>query len=193
MHRWNCMVWVAMLWVGCASALDVGTQAPDFALPDVRTGRTVSPADLLEDHQAVVVVFIATGCPYSNAFNHIMSDLARKYSAKNVAFVGVNSNRTEPVDAVRRHAEENDFPFPVVKDEGNVVADRYGAQVTPEVFLVAQNGEIVYHGALGNSRQPTTRAEEVNGEELGGALEDHLSGRPVAVPRTKAFGCTIKR
>lgn len=171
---------------------DLGS-APDFRLPDVRTGQTVALSELARDHRAVAVIFIATACPYSNAFNHVMSDLARRYESQGVAFVGINPNKTEPAADVRRHAEQHEFPFPVLKDEGSVVADLYKAQVTPEVFLVTPELKVIYHGALGNSRQPTTKAEEANGDELAAALDEFLAGKPITTPQTKMFGCTIKR
>ncbi|GAB4238074.1 MAG: hypothetical protein Kow00109_12340 [Acidobacteriota bacterium] len=189
-------LFLALVFLGLAGTLGLGAdlgEAPDFRLPEVRTGRTVALSDLARDHKAVAVIFIATGCPYSNAFNHVMSDLARRYESQGVAFVGINSNKTEPVENVRRHAEQHGFPFPVLKDEGSAVADLYKAQVTPEVFLVTPDLKVVYHGALGNSRQPTTKAEEANGDELAAALDEFLAGKPVSTPQTKMFGCTIKR
>lgn len=175
-----------------ADGITVGDAAPEFELTDVRTGSTVALGDFSEK-EAVAVIFIATQCPYSNAFNGVMADLAQRYGEKGVAFVGINSNKTEPAEEVSRHAEENGFGFPVLKDPGNRIADLYGATVTPEVFLVGQSGEVVYHGAIGNSKNPTTRAAGANGEELSLAINELLANEPLTRTQTKMFGCTIKR
>ncbi len=186
-------VLVTVAAVACAqAAINIGAQAPDFALPDVKTGRQVALSGLGE-REATVVLFIATQCPYSNAFNRVMADLASEYGARKVAFLGINSNSTEPADEVRAHAEKHGFPFPVLKDEGNQVADRFGATVTPEAFVFDRQGKLVYHGAVGNSRNPTTKESEAVGDELAAALEAVLSGASPEPAKTKMFGCTIKR
>jgi peroxiredoxin len=174
------------------AGIELGSQAPDFSLPEVRTGQTVALTGLGE-HDATVVLFIATQCPYSNAFNRVMADLGRQYASRKVAFVGINSNYTESAQEVKEHAERHQFPFPVLKDEGNRVADRYGATVTPEAFVFDRSGKLVYHGALGNSRNPTTKESEAVGDELAAALEAVLAGGSPEPAKTKMFGCTIKR
>lgn len=186
---------ISSLGLACAAAPDgitAGDQAQDFTLNNVRTGRTVSLSDY-RDARAVAVVFIATQCPYSNAFNHVMADLAHKYESKGVVFLGINANKTEPVDQVREHAEKHGLDFTVLKDDGSKVADRFGAMVTPEVFLLDPSWKVVYHGALGNSHQPTTNPSKTNGEELTAALDAYLAGQPITTTTTKMFGCTIKR
>lgn len=171
--------------------IKIGEKMADFTLPDVGG----KPHSLYEfkGNKAVAVIFIATQCPYSNAFNHIMAKLAREYAERGVAFVGINANKTEPVAQVAEHARTHSLGFPVLKDEGNVIADQLGARVTPEVFLLDANWTLRYHGALGNSHQPTTKPEEATDVEVRPALEAVLGGQPVAMAETKAFGCTIKR
>jgi peroxiredoxin len=172
--------------------LKIGDKLEGFTLPDASSGETVSLADF-KDSEAVVLMFIATGCPYSNAFNKVMADLADRYGPKGVTFVGINSNKTEPTPKVKQHAADNGFGFPVLKDDANKFADQLGAQVTPEVFLLDDDAKLRYHGAIGNSRNPTTKAAEANGDELVAALEAVLAGRDPALAETKMFGCTIKR
>lgn len=173
-------------------ANDIGSIAPGFSLPDARSGKTVSLSDFPEA-KAIAVIFVATRCPYSNAFNQVMNDLAAEYKSKGVVVLGINSNGTEPVEEVAKHSEENNFSFSVLKDEGFEIADRYGAQVTPEVFLLDSRLQIQYHGALGNSKQPTTKASEANFLDLKQALDALLESKEIPVQTTKMFGCSIKR
>ena len=172
--------------------IKVGEKMADFSLPEA--GNEVSHSLYANaGKKAVAVIFIATKCPYSNAFNQVMANLAQEYESKGVAFIGINSNKTEPATEVAEHAQAHNFGFPVLKDADNVIADRLGASVTPEVFLVDSSRTLRYHGALGNSARPTTKASEASDAEVRPALEAVLNGRPIAQSETKAFGCTIKR
>ena len=186
-----------VFWSACnagelpAAKIKVGEKMADFTLPDVN-GKPHRLYDI-GGKKAVVVIFIATRCPYSNAFTHVMASLAHEYEGRGVAFVGINANHTEPVSEVAEHARTHGLDFLVLKDEGNRVADQVGASVTPEVFLLDGTWTLRYHGALGNSHQPTTNPDKTNADELRPALEDVLKSKPAEVTETKAFGCSIKR
>lgn len=174
------------------AAVKVGDKAPHFALTDVRTGREAA-LDQLTGPRGAVLIFVATECPYSNAFNKVMSDLAREYESKGLKLVGINSNKTEPLNAVKQHAEKEGLEFMVLKDEGNRIADQFGATRTPEVYVLDQNNVVNYHGAIGNSKMPTTKPEAATADDLRPALDAVVNGTRPPVPETKAFGCTIKR
>ena len=171
--------------------IKVGEKMADFTLPDVN-GKPHRLYDF-EGKKAVAVIFIATRCPYSNAFTHVMASLAHEYESRGVAFIGINANSTEPVTEVAEHARAHGLDFLVLKDEGNKVADELGASVTPEVFLLDSTWTLRYHGALGNSHQPTNNPSKTTDDEIRPALEDVLNGKPAQVTETKAFGCSIKR
>ena len=98
--------------------------------------------------------------------------------------MGVNSNnwesRQEIVDARARAWVR----FPMIKDEGHVIADRLGADRTPEAFLVDAAGRLRYRGWV-KSKQESP--------DLQHALDAVLEGRPVRRPVTKAFGCAVDR
>lgn len=173
------------------SSVKIGDKIADFTLKDSQG--LAHSLNQSKGTKATVVIFIATRCPYSNAFTHVMAELSREYHDKGVRFIGINANKTEPALEVRQHAEKNGLGFLVLKDETDEVANRLGAQVTPEVFLLDSAMTVKYHGAVGNSRNPTTKLEEANGDELKAALDAVLTGKAVSVTSTKAFGCTIKR
>jgi len=137
-----------------------------------------------------VLMFIATQCPYSNAYNDRMRDMAAAYAKKGILFVGINSNKTESVEEAAAHARKHGFAFPVLKDTGNKVADLYDAKRTPEVFVIGKDGKLVYHGRIDDNSDD---AAKVTSPDLKNALEAVLAGQPVARAETKAFGCTIKR
>ncbi|MCI0421835.1 MAG: thioredoxin family protein [Acidobacteria bacterium] len=171
-------------------SIKVGERVQDFSLTD-HSGKTHSLAQF-QGKNSVAIIFMATDCAYSNAFDQQMVQLAKDHEANGVAVVGINSNSTER-DKIASHAAKHGFPFPVLKDEDNVLADRFGALVTPEVFVLDSKFIVRYHGALGSSNNPTTDAAKTNSEDVRSALEALLKGEQIAVKETKAFGCTIKR
>ncbi|HKD17718.1 MAG TPA: thioredoxin family protein [Thermoanaerobaculia bacterium] len=167
----------------------IGAPAPTFDLKTL-DGKPFSLADASKSNKAVVLMFIATKCPVSNAYNDRMRDIANEYGKKGILFVGINSNNTEPESEVRSHAKEHGFAFTIVKDPGNKVADLYNAQHTPEIFIVGPDGKLIYHGRIDENQQEPAK---VASPDLKNALNEILAGQPVAKAETKAFGCSIKR
>ncbi len=163
----------------------LGSKVDDFALRDTSGGQ-VQFASLRGP--VTVVVFISTKCPVSNSYNDRMNAIYKDYSQRGVKFVFVNANRGESLQEVERHARDH-FSFPVYKDVDNVVADRFGATVTPEAFVIDATGTIRYHGSIDDS-QVVQRVQE---NRLRNALDAVLEDKPVAAAETKAFGCSIKR
>jgi thiol-disulfide isomerase/thioredoxin len=161
----------------------VGAQAPQLKLTDLDGKPVTIAAD-----RPTVILFVSTKCPVSNAYNERMIALHRDYSSR-VNMVFVNSNDNEPPAEIRQHAAEVGFRFSVYKDPGNLTADAFGAQLTPEAFVVDKNGIVRYHGAIDDQRN----LARVRVTGLRTALDAVLAGRPVELERTKAFGCTIKR
>jgi peroxiredoxin len=166
----------------------IGSAAPAFDLKSL-DGKPFSLADAEKTNAYVVLMFIATQCPYSNAYNDRMRDMAAAYAKKGVLFVGINSNKTESIEETAAHAQQHGFAFPVLKDPGNKVADLYGASHTPEIYVVGKDGKLLYHGRIDDS----TDTAKVTTHDLSNALDELLAGQPVAKAETKAFGCSIKR
>jgi peroxiredoxin len=170
----------------CAQEFKLGSQVSDFQVRDL-DGQPIAFSAL--KGPLTVVTFIATQCPVSNSYNQRMIDLYKDYASKNVKFIFINANRSEPASEVRDHARRVGFPFAVYKDPGNVLADRFDAQVTPESFVIDSSGTIRYHGSIDDSMEES----HVHVRRLRAALDAVLAGKPVPSAETKAFGCTIKR
>jgi peroxiredoxin len=167
----------------------IGAPAPAFSLTTI-DGKPFSLAGAEKADSLVVLVFISTQCPYSNAYNDRMRDMAAAYAGKGVQFVGINSNVAETVQDVADHARKHGHTFTIVKDPGNKVADLYDAKRTPEVFVVDKDGKLRYHGRIDDNSDD---AAKVSSPDLKNALDALLAGQPVVKAETKAFGCTIKR
>jgi len=172
-----------------AAGPQLGAPAPAFALTTL-DGQGFTLAEAARSHKAVVVMFIATQCPYSNAYNDRMRDMAAAYAKRGVLFVGINSNKTEPAEEVANHAKKHGFGFPLMKDPENKVADLYDARHTPEIYVVDSQGILRYHGRIDENYE---NPAGVTSPDLKNALEDMLAGKPIQRAETKAFGCSIKR
>ncbi len=143
----------------------------------------------LKGKNGAVLVFVSAQCPVVQGYNERLKQLAKDLKEKNIALIGVNSNSTETVERIKSHAAEKDYNFPVLIDKGNVVADKFGAMSTPEVFFIDANDKLVYHGAIDNSRL----GDNITANFLRDAIDAKMSGKTIEKPVTKSFGCGIKR
>lgn len=165
----------------------IGATIEDFTLPDA-DGKEHSLASL-KGKNGSVLIFIATKCPVSNAYNERMEKLAQEYKSRGINVIGINSNTAEGADAVKAHAAQNSLTFAILKDPANKIADRLGATVTPEAYFLDASNKLVYRGRIDNAKD----VAQVNSSDLRDAIEATLAGKPVAKTTASAFGCTIKR
>ncbi len=176
----------SMASVSHAQDFKVGAPVHDFALKQL-DGSPVQFSALKGN--VTLVMFISVQCPVSNAYDDRMNLLYQDYAPKGVRFVVINANRTEPAAAVQEHAKAHNFPFTVYKDENNVVADKFGASVTPETYVIDAIGTLRYHGSIDDSQNPS----RITTQRLRLALDAVLAGKEPPQTETKAFGCTIKK
>ena len=174
--------------------LELGADAPDFALPEVVSGKTVRRDDF-RGQSALLVMFICTHCPF---VKHVEKELARMgedYAGKPIALVAISSNDAEnyPDDSpagLKRQAEALGFRFPYLYDESQAVARAYYAACTPDFFLFDGAFKLVYRGQLDASRPGN--GVPVTGKDLRAAIDAVLAGTPVAADQKPSIGCNIK-
>src|ERR1043166_773123 len=165
----------------------IGSAIEDFTLPDAN-GVNHSLKSLM-GKKGAVIIFVATKCPVSNAYNERMQKVYEDYQAKGINVIGINANSTEPAAEVKSHAAEKGLKFTILKDEGNKIADRLGATRTPEVYLLDAKGKLAYHGRIDNAQKP----ESITSNDLREALDQMIEGKAVTKTEGAAFGCSIKR
>jgi peroxiredoxin len=169
----------------------VGKKIANFTLKDTN-GRPVS-LESLKDKKAVVVVFLGTECPINNAYLFPLSQMHKNYASHGVQLLGINSNSQDTPDRVAVHAKENSIPFPVLKDEANKVADEFGAQRTPEAFLLDNEQRIRYRGRIDDQFGIGYKRTAPTTHELVDALNALLAGKPIAKSTSTVAGCIIAR
>ena len=132
-----------------AQGLSIGSAMEDFSLADT-SGKTQSLSSL-KGKNGAVVIFLSAQCPVVRMYNERINQLASEYAAKGINFIGINSNVSESPDAVKGHAELN-YRFPMLLDKGSVLANKLGANVTPEAYYIDAKNVLLYHGAIDNDR-----------------------------------------
>ena len=180
-----------LLLAACANAeeLPIGAAAPKFSLVNAVDGKTVS----FTPGKISVVVFTCNQCPYAKAFEPRIIEVAKQYQPKGVVFYAIDPNdeaqySVESLAEMKAHAVERGYPFPYLKDADSSVARRYGARVTPHVYVFDGAGVLRYRGYVDDSAKPAER--KTTG--LSNALDELLAGKAVSNQATRAFGCTIK-
>jgi len=143
--------------------------------------------------QVMVVAFLGVECPLANLYAPRLVALAKKYQGKSVGFIAVNSNAQDTLAAVRDQARSNRMTFPVLKDAGNAVADRFGAKRTPEVFVLDAKRAVRYHGMIDDQYGYQQRRNEPTKSYVAEAVDALLTSGTVALAETPVQGCHIGR
>ena len=177
-----------------SAMIPLGSEAPDFRLPDVVSGRELTLDDVRSD-VATVIMFICNHCPYVKHVQDGIVRLADDYAAKGVSFAAINSNdvRNYPDDSPERMvevAEEKGYSFPYLFDETQEVARVYDAACTPDFFIYDAAMKCVYRGQLDDSRPGN--GKPVTGKDMREALDALIEGREIAPEQIPSVGCNIK-
>jgi len=177
-----------------STMLALGTPAPDFALPDVVTGRTIS-LETFRGKTALLLMFICRHCPFVIHVQDELARIGRGYASTGLGIVAISANDAvaHPEDApasLREMAETLGFTFPLCHDESQSVAKAYRAACTPEFYLFDAARRLVYRGQLDDAR-PGGDAP-VTGRDLRAAIDAALAGRAPDAAQRPGIGCNIK-
>lgn len=180
---------------GGNSQLTLGEQAShtEVKMVDV-SGEKVSVADAAGEN-GVVVMFSCNTCPFVIKWEDRYSEIKAHAKKNNVGMIVLNSNHTkrsgdDSYEAMKKHASEKKYDFYYVLDENSVLANAYGGQTTPHVFLFNGDMQLVYKGAIDDSYKS---ADQVKKAYLKDAISSLGNGSTIQVAETKPVGCSIKR
>lgn len=174
--------------------LGLGTVAPDFALPDVVTGKIVRRDDF-RGQKALLVMFICTHCPYVKHIERGIAALGMDYDGEPISIVAISSNDAVnyPDDSpagLKKQAQTMGFRFPYLYDETQAVAKALAAACTPDIFLFDGDFKLVYRGEFDRSRPGN--GVPVTGEDLRAAIDAVLAGKAPLKDQRPSIGCNIK-
>jgi peroxiredoxin len=180
-----------------AFAVRVGEQAPDFNAVDSN-----GQSHALSQYKGkfVVLEWHNNGCPYTRKHyvSGNMQNLQKEWIAKGVVWFTVISSAPGAQGYVTA-AEENAYlkqmkasPTAALLDPQGTLGHLYNAKTTPEMFIIAPDGKLVYQGAIDD--HPTTEADDIPKSKnyVSVALTEAMSGRPVDEPSTRSYGCSVK-
>jgi thiol-disulfide isomerase/thioredoxin len=166
---------------------------PDFNLPNV-LGGTLKKSDLV-DNKVTVVMFLCNHCPYVQAIENRILNLATDYLAKDqsVGFIAICSNDAndfpeDSFDAIKEKVEIKNFPFPYLYDEDQSTAKKFEAVCTPDIFVFNKKLKLNYRGRFDDSWKDEAK---VKSEDLRLAIEATLNQKRID-NQIPSMGCSIK-
>jgi thiol-disulfide isomerase/thioredoxin len=183
-------------------SLPIGSPAPPFSLPGT-DGKTYSLASF-DKSDILVIIFTCNHCPTAQAYEDRIIQLTNDYASKKVSVVAIMPNDPSSInldelgytdmgdsfEEMKLRAKEKKFNFPYLYDgENEKVALAYGPIATPHVFIFDRKRILRYSGRIDNIEKPTKTPTE---KDTRNAIDELLAGKPVSVPTTKVFGCSIK-
>lgn len=162
------------------------TLLPGFVLISLWSLLSFSPPKI------TVYVFLNTECPISQQYTKRLAELQRAYSPGGISFLAVYPLPTDTPATIAAFQKTYKLPYQSQPDPEKKTAHQLNAQITPEVAVVDNNGQVYYQGAIDNwyytlgrhRPQPTVHY-------LRDALESILNNRKVITPKTEAIGCLI--
>jgi peroxiredoxin len=178
-----------------STMLSLGSEAPDFALPEVTSENIVKLDDFRGTVKALVVTFICAHCPYVKHVEQGLAAFGRDYADKPVGIVAISSNdavahRDDAPEYLSRQSQRLGFTFSYLYDETQEVARAYEAACTPDFFLFDDEMRLVYRGQFDASRPGS--GIPVTGRDLRAAVDAVLAGTPVSPDQKPSIGCNIK-
>lgn len=177
-----------------STMIDLGTPAPDFALPDTVSGRTLRYADVA-GAQGTLVMFICNHCPYVKLIEHDLPSLGRECQSVDIGVVAISANDAESYpddspDKMAALARRLGYPFPYLHDASQDTARAYQAACTPDFYLFDGSGLCVYRGQYDDARPGNGVA--VTGRDLRAAVRQLTEGKPPLADQRPSLGCNIK-
>jgi peroxiredoxin len=175
--------------------VEVGGYAPDFELPGI-DGNVHHLGTYLQNNRAVVVVFLCNQCPYVQAYWDRLQAIQADYRDRGVALIGINANDEsrnsgESFERMKEIARLRGMNFPYLRDKTQEVAKAFGAECTPEVFLLDREGVVRYAGGIDdNCNQPEAVQTHDLREAIAAVLGDGtMAGAAATRP---AVGSSLK-
>ncbi|NBQ87130.1 MAG: thioredoxin family protein [Betaproteobacteria bacterium] len=182
---------------GAHAAAAVGQPAPDFLLKDT-SGKAVKLSDFRGKH--VVLEWTNPGCPFVRKHYNSGNLPAQQKEAmgKGVVWLAINSTEKasadylEPAKLVAWKKERQSTPSAILMDEDGIAGKAYAARVTPHMYIIDPQGQLIYAGGIDSIASARTEDIAKATQYVRVALGEALAGKPLSAPTTQAYGCTIK-
>jgi len=148
-----------------------------------------------EKENGLLVMFSCNTCPFVLKNEPITKKAMEYATAHKIGMVIINSNEAkregdDSYEAMKKYAKEQGYTVPYVIDENSKLADMFGANHTPEVFLFSNKHKLVYKGAMNDNPSDPNGYKKMYIED---AINAAVAGKKADPETTKSIGCSIKR
>ena len=175
--------------------LPIGSPLPkaEVKMKDI-SGKEVSFKDAMKKN-GLLVMFSCNTCPVVQRYQTRINEVSKYALDKEIGVILLNSNEAyrdngDSYDDMRSYAKSHGFSWYYVVDENSSMADIFGANRTPELFLFNNESKLAYHGAIDDN---SSSAAEVTRKHAVIAIDEMLAGKDISMKQTRSVGCTIKR
>jgi len=175
--------------------LPIGSTMPkaDVKMQDV-SGKMISIKDVVAAN-GVMVMFSCNTCPYVVKNQDRTKAIAEYAKQMKMGVIVLNSNEAyrkedDSPEQMKAYAKDQQYKWNYVVDKNHEIADAFGANRTPEVFLFNKDLKLVYHGAIDDN---PSDASAVGRQHLKEAINEVAAGKQVSIKESKSVGCGIKR
>jgi peroxiredoxin len=173
------------------AVLDVGDKAPSWTDLKGVDGKRHALSDF-EGKDVVVVVFTCNSCPVATDYEDRIIAFSKKFcgAGGRVGLVAINVNRLaeDRLPKMKERALSKVFDFPYLYDETQKIGKAFGANFTPEFFVLDRQRQVVYMGGMDDNSQ----AAEVKKNHLEPAVEAALAGKRPTTAEAPAIGCRVR-
>jgi peroxiredoxin len=179
------------------SAPKIGEPAPDFTAT-ASNGRTYRLSELRG--KFVVLEWHNNGCPYTRKHYESgnMQHLQKEWTAKGVEWFTVISS-APGTQGYMTADQENAYitkmgaaPTAALLDPNGDLGHLYDAKTTPHMIIINPQGVVIYDGAIDDHSSSDASDIPMSKNYVSMALSDAMSGKPVSVPVSRPYGCTVK-
>lgn len=180
--------------LGQAQPIPPGSDLPQASTSLEQARGGTAALQSLTGERGLAVIFWSNQCPWVDKYEGRIMDLASTFEPKGVSFVLVNANDPsafpkESASASRARAKQAGYDMPYLMDKNAALAEAFGAERTPHIFLFDAENTLVYVGTVDDSPGDPG---DVTKTYLRSALNAVVQGQSVSNSQTKAFGCTLK-
>ncbi len=176
--------------------ISCSTEAPLDQKYDVvgnKDNSETSPTEIMEGRAATAVFYLSPECPLCRNYTVTIKHLQEQFKDQNIGFFGVVSGDFYSKSQVKSYLLKYDMDLDVLMDPDFLLAERYGAEITPEVHLLDREGRAVYRGAIDNwAISLGQKRQKVSEHYLADAINAQLAGKPIDPDKTEAVGCYIE-
>ncbi len=175
--------------------LPIGAPIPkaEIKMKDI-SGAEVSFKDA-QKKNGLLVMFSCNTCPVVKRYQSRSNEVCKYAMEKEIGVILLNPNEAyrdngDSYDDMKDYGKKNNYSWYYVMDNNSVMADAFGANRTPELFLFNKEGKLVYHGAIDdNSNGP----DQVTRKHAIIAIDEMIAGKDISMKETRSVGCSIKR